>query len=200
MLTIGVTGGIASGKTTVAESFARRGIAWVDVDHIAREIVAPGEPAFEAIRARFGEAVIDDHQQLDRRALRTIIFNDPAQRQWLESVTHPRIRERLIERLEAMPGPYRLLVSPLLFETGQHALVDRTLVVDVPETVQLERTTRRDGVDEPQARAIIHAQMPRSERLARADDMIENHGDRADIEARIDTLDRFYRQLAHDLA
>lgn len=196
MLTIGLTGGIASGKTTVADGFARRGIAWVDVDHIAREVVVPGEPAFEAIRERFGDSVIDAERGLDRRALRAIVFADPEQRRWLESVTHPRIRERLLERLAAMPGPYRLLVSPLLFETGQQALVDRSLVVDVPEALQIERTARRDGVDVAQAAAIVKAQMPRAERLARADDVIANDGTPDQIEARIDELDRFYRRLA----
>lgn len=198
-LTIGVTGGIASGKSTVARAFAALGIPWVDADDIAREVVAPGEPALAAIAERYGERVLDAQGHLNRRALREIVFADPEERRWLESQTHPRIRERLEARLAAMaagPAPYHLLVSPLLLESGQAALVDRILVIDVPEAEQVQRTASRDGVDETQARAIIAAQLDRQARLARADDIIDNSGDEAALTRQVEALDRRFRRLA----
>src|SRR5690554_2205329 len=157
---IGVTGGIASGKSTVALAFAALGIPWVDADDVAREVVEPGEPALAEIVARFGEQVLHSDGRLNRRALREIVFAEPAERRWLEGVTHPRIRQRLLahlERMQAEGAPYVLLVSPLLFESGQSQLVDRCLVVDVPESLQIARTAARDEVGEAQARAIIAA-------------------------------------------
>ncbi|WP_040241744.1 dephospho-CoA kinase [Chromohalobacter japonicus] len=195
---IGVTGGIASGKSTVAAMFAELGIPWVDADLVARDIVAPGEPALDAIVARYGNSLLDAHGELQRRALRDIVFADDGERAWLESVTHPRIRQRLRERLEAIrqdAAPYGLLVSPLLFETDQVSLVDRRLVIDVPETLQVARTQARDEVSEAQAHAILAAQMPRQERLALADDVIENHGDMTALKAQVAELDARYRQL-----
>lgn len=198
-LIIGMTGGIASGKSTVARAFARLGIPWVDADDVAREIVEPGEPALAEIAERYSDRILGADGRLDRRALREIVFADPGERRWLESVTHPRIRERLLERLTAFRrggAPYALLVSPLLFESGQHELVDRTLVIDVPEALQIQRTARRDDVDEAQARAIIDAQMRRAERLERADDVLDNDTDEAGLTERVAALDRQYRALA----
>lgn len=198
-LTIGMTGGIASGKSSVARAFEAHGIPWVDADDVAREVVQPGEPALDEIAARFGEAALLPDGRLDRRALRAIVFADEAERRWLESVTHPRIRERLeatLAHLAAGPAPYHLLVSPLLFESGQHALADRCLVIDVPEELQVSRTASRDGVDETQVRAIIAAQMPRETRLTRADDVLDNSGDPASLARQVAELDRRYRELA----
>ena len=195
---IGVTGGIASGKSTVALAFAALGIPWVDADDVAREVVEPGEPALAEIAARFGESVLHSDGRLNRRALREIVFAEPTERRWLEGVTHPRIRQRLIahlERMQAEGAPYVLLVSPLLFESGQSQLVDRCLVIDVPESLQIARTASRDEVGEVQARAIIAAQMSRSERLARADDVIDNSRGEAELTAQVAELDRRYRQL-----
>ena len=197
---IGVTGGIASGKSTVARAFAALGAPWVDADDVAREVVEPGEPALQEIAARYSRArVLNEDGTLNRRALREIVFADPAERRWLESVTHPRIRARLTEhlaRLEATGAPYVLLVSPLLFESGQSEMTDRTLVIDVPEALQIERTAARDDVDEAQARAIVAAQMPRAERLARADDVLDNGGSETQMQRRVAELDQYYRQLA----
>lgn len=198
-LTIGVTGGIASGKSAVAREFAKLGIPWVDADIVAREVVEPGEPALIEIAEYFGSQVIDAEGRLDRRALRSLVFADEGARHWLESVTHPRIRERLLGYLDAMRqsgAPYHLLVSPLLFESGQHKLADRCLVVDVPETLQVARTIRRDDVDEPQARAIIKAQMPRTQRLALADDVVDNQGNHEALARQVADLDDKYRRLA----
>ncbi len=195
---VGVTGGIASGKSTVARAFAALGVPWVDADDVAREVVEPGEPALAEIAGRYGERVLQADGSLNRRALREIVFADEGERRWLESVTHPRIRQRIVaqlERLQAEGAPSVLLVSPLLFESGQSELADRCLVIDVPESLQIARTAARDDVDDAQARAIVAAQMPRSERLARADDVIDNTGSEADLTAQVAELDRRYRQL-----
>ncbi|MEA2117401.1 dephospho-CoA kinase [Halovibrio sp. HP20-50] len=198
---IGLTGGIGSGKSTVARAFETLGAAWVDADDVAREVVAPGEPALLAIKQRFGDSVIHQDGSLNRAALRDIVFKDPAQRQWLESVTHPKVRERLwqhLERLNAEGAPYVLLVSPLLFESGQDALVDRSIVVDVPQHVQLSRTRERDGVSESQVHAILAAQLPREQRLSKANDVIDNSGDHASMMAQVARLDERFRQLSSD--
>ncbi|PMR73521.1 dephospho-CoA kinase [Billgrantia endophytica] len=197
---IGVTGGIASGKSTVARAFEALGVPWVDADDVAREVVEPGEPALAEIAAHFGQRMLREDGTLDRRALRELVFTDPAERKWLEATTHPRIRQRLmahLERLQAKGAPYVLLVSPLLFESGQHVMADRCLVIDVPESLQIARTAARDEVDETQARAIVAAQMPRDERLARADDVIDNGGGETSLAAQVAKLDRLYRELAH---
>jgi dephospho-CoA kinase len=198
---IGLTGGIGSGKSTVARAFETLGAAWVDADDVAREIVAPGESALLAIRAHFGDRVLNQDGTLNRAALREIVFNDPHQRQWLESVTHPTIRKRLLqhlERLNAQGAPYVLLVSPLLFESGQNALVSRSIVVDVPQHLQLSRTQQRDGVSESQVHAILAAQLSREQRLAKADDVIDNSGDHASMMNQVARLDKQYRRLLND--
>ncbi|WP_301583741.1 dephospho-CoA kinase [Halomonas alkaliantarctica] len=194
---IGLTGGIGSGKSTVARAFAELGIGWVDADDVAREVVALGEPALTAIAEHFGTHVLNTDGTLNRSALRTIIFEDPQQRQWLESVTHPRVRERLFLHINRLKqhSPYVLLVSPLLFESGQDKLVDRTLVIDVPESLQLERTLARDGVSETQVRAILAAQLPREERLAKGDDVIDNSENHADMMRQVVKLDQHYRAI-----
>ncbi|MCZ0926565.1 dephospho-CoA kinase [Halomonas janggokensis] len=194
---IGLTGGIGSGKSTVARTFGGRGIGWVDADDVAREVVAPGEPALDAIRQHFGPRVINQDGALDRAALREIIFEAPEQRRWLEQLTHPLIRERIIAQLDNIqsgPSPYALLVSPLLFESGQAALVNRTLVIDIPTDMQLSRTLERDGVSEANVRAILDAQMSREERCARADDIIDNSRDMAHIQRQVARLDQYYRE------
>lgn len=198
---IGLTGGIGSGKSTVARAFETLGAAWVDADDVAREVVTPGEPALTAITERFGNQVINQDGTLNRAALRDIVFKDPAQRQWLESITHPKIRERLlqhIERLKSAGAPYVLLVSPLLFESGQDALVSRCVVVDIPTELQLFRTLKRDGVSESQVHAILAAQLPREQRLAKADDVIDNSGDHASMMQQVSKLHERYRHLLHD--
>lgn len=198
---IGLTGGIGSGKSTVARAFETLGAASVDADDVAREIVLPGELALLAIKNRFGDQVIHQDGTLNRAALRDIIFKDPEQRQWLESVTHPKIRERLLQhlaQLKTQGAPYVLLVSPLLFESGQNALVNRAIVVDVPQALQLSRTQQRDGVSESQVHAILAAQLSREQRLAQADDVIDNSGDHASMMEQVVRLDQRYRQLLND--
>lgn len=192
---VGLTGGIGSGKSTVARAFGSLGIGWVDADDVAREVVMPGEPALAAISEHFGHDVLHADGTLNRAALRSIVFDNPAERKWLESVTHPRVRERILVHLERLQrqSPYVLLVSPLLFESGQDKLVDRTVVVDVPVELQLSRTRARDDVSEAQVHAILAAQLPREERLTKANDVIDNSGDHASMMQQVTQLDQHYR-------
>lgn len=172
----GLTGGIGSGKSTVARLFGELGVHWVDADDVAREVVEPGTPALERIAKHFGEQILTSEGALDRAQLRGIVFQQPEERAWLESLLHPIIRDELIRQLnpENYQLPYVLLVSPLLLETDQHELVDRIIVIDVPKDVQLERTMARDTNSREQVERIIAAQMSREDRLARADEVIDN--------------------------
>ncbi len=192
---VGLTGGIGSGKSTVARAFGSLGIGWVDADDVAREVVMPGEPALAAISEHFGNDVLHADGTLNRAALRSIVFDNPTELKWLESVTHPRVRERILVHLERLQrqSPYVLLVSPLLFESGQDKLVDRTVVVDVPVELQLSRTRARDDVSEAQVHAILAAQLPREERLTKANDVIDNSGDHASMMQQVTQLDQHYR-------
>lgn len=194
--TVGLTGGIASGKSLVASAFERLGIEIVDADHIARDVVEPGQPALAEIEARFGPEVIGPDGQLLRRRLRNIVFADAGARADLEAITHPRIREQLARRRDAAQSEYCLLVVPLLIKSGMADLVDRVLVVDAPEAVQLERLVARDDVDEGLARSMIAAQDTRGLRLGAADDVLVNTGPRADIADLAAALHAGYSRLA----
>ena len=173
---VGLTGGIGSGKSTVARLFGELGVHWVDADDVAREVVEPGTPALAEIAEHFGERILNSEGALDRAQLRGIVFEKPEERVWLESLLHPIIREELIRQLnpENYSLPYVLLVSPLLLETDQHELVDRIIVIDVPKEIQLERTMARDTNSREQVERIIAAQISREDRLARADEVIDN--------------------------
>ncbi|MFO7551958.1 MAG: dephospho-CoA kinase [Haliea sp.] len=176
-LIIGITGGIGSGKSAVTDRFAQRDITVVDADQAARVVVEPGRPALEAIAAHFGGDILQADGSLDRAALRSIVFADPAQRQWLEQLTHPLIGEEIRAQLAASRSPYTILSSPLLLESSsQRELAELVVVVDVPEEVQLARTMDRDANDEAQVRRIMAAQLPRDERLALADIVVDNSG------------------------
>ncbi|WP_423821372.1 dephospho-CoA kinase [Salinisphaera sp. SPP-AMP-43] len=195
-LCIGLTGGIASGKSVVAAAFERLGVAIIDADSVARQIVEPGEPALDEIIARFGADIVDDSGQLKRRELRTIVFDDDDARADLEAITHPRIREELARQRDAADSEYCILVVPLLIKSSMIELVDRVLVIDAPEHVQIERLTTRDDVDETLARKMIAAQEAREERLAHADDVLINTGPRKDIADLAAALHAGYQRLA----
>ena len=171
---LGLTGGIGSGKSSVAALFAQQGIALVDADLMARLVVAPGQPALSAISQHFGPELITPSGELDRAALRARVFNHPEEKQWLESLLHPLIRSEMERQSEAATSPYVIWVVPLLFEQQLHRLVHRTLVVDASEMTQVARACRRDGSDPALIRQIIAAQLPRAARLALADDVIDN--------------------------
>ncbi len=194
---VGLTGGIGSGKSTVAAFFAELGVDVVDADIIAREVVASGEPALAAIAARFGSAVIADDGSLNRRALRQRVFGNPTDKDWLNALLHPLIRERMVTACAEAASPYCLLVVPLLVENNLTGLCQRVLVVDVSAERQLARTIRRDQANEAQIRAIMAAQASREQRLAAADDVIDNNG--TDLDRIKDDVNRLHRQYL-DLA
>lgn len=185
---IGLTGGIASGKSAVSRAFEALGVTVVDTDVIAREVVMPGSPALEEIRQTFGDAVVAADGTLDRRGLREQVFADDTRRRELEAILHPRIRALTLERAAQAAGDYVVIVVPLLVETGFDRLVDRVVVVDCPEAQQLQRLMHRDGQDEAAARRILAAQASREARLARADHVIDNSGALAGTEAQVAAL------------
>lgn len=187
---VGLTGGIGSGKSAAAAIFAELGVPVVNADQVAREVVEPGQPALDQIAAHFGASLLDSDGRLDRRQLREIVFNDPAQKRWLEALLHPLIRSRIIDQLGRLSTPYAILESPLLFESGQRELVACAVVVDVDEQTQLCRTTARDGVDLAQARRILAAQMDRPTRRAQADYLIDNSGDLLALRLQVEALHR----------
>jgi dephospho-CoA kinase len=195
-LRIGLTGGIASGKSTVAQLFAGHGVPVIDLDLVAREVVAPGEPALAAIVAEFGPDVLDAAGQLDRASLRARVFQDPAERKRLEALLHPRILEAAVRHAETAGGPYQVIVAPLLVEFGLTGWVDRVLVVDCPAETQLQRLLARDGGDETLARAILATQASREQRLAAADDVIVNDGPPERLAEAVAALDAVYREMA----
>ncbi|WP_426697668.1 dephospho-CoA kinase [Aeromonas hydrophila] len=201
MYVVAITGGIGSGKTTVANQFAELGIEVVDADVIAREAVEPGTPALAAIAAHFGSAVITPDGQLDRRRLRERVFTDPQAKGWLNALLHPLIRTEMQRQCAAARSPYCLLVVPLLVENRLTALANRVLVIDVDEATQIERTCRRDGVSREQAQAILAAQASRAERLAAADDVLDNqNGTPEAIKSRILALHETYLAFASQQA
>ena len=187
---IGLTGGIGSGKSTVARMFGALGVHWVDADDVARQVVEPGTQALRAIADHFGESILQGNGELDRAALRQKVFEDPEQRRWLEGLLHPIIRQELIRQLspEDYNLPYVMLVSPLLLETNQHELVERIVVVDVPEEIQIERTMTRDGNSREQVERILAAQMPRAARREKADAIINNAQPLERVEASVHAL------------
>lgn len=196
MLRVGLTGGIASGKSSVAEHFARLGATVIDTDQIARDVVEPGEPALAALVGALGSGILGPDGWLDRAALRRRLFADAALRRRVEGILHPAILGEMERRARAAGGPYQLLVIPLLAETGRPAIVDRVLVVDCPESVQIERLMRRDGTDEAEARQALAAQAGRAERLSLADDTVDNGGPPGALAAQVAALDGRYRALA----
>lgn len=194
---LGVTGGIGSGKTAATDYFQTLGIVVVDADVVAREVVQPGQSALAAIVQHFGQDVLAADGSLDRRKLREIVFADVSQRQALEAITHPAIHAELIRQLQIASSPYAILATPLLWETGQAKLVQHSLVIDVPEALQLQRASLRDGNSEAQIKAIMAAQLSREQRLAKADDVISNTGSLNDLYAEINRLHPLYLQRAN---
>lgn len=196
MLRIGLTGGIASGKTTVADLFAARGATVLDTDVIAREVVEPGRPALGALVNALGSDILDDAGRLDRAALRRELFEDDATRREIEALLHPAILSELERQARQAPGPYQVFVIPLLVENRLEKIVDRVLVVDCPEEEQLRRLMARDGEGRESARQMLAAQATREQRLAYADDVVDNGGPAAGLAAQVAALDLKYRGLA----
>ncbi|MDE2259397.1 MAG: dephospho-CoA kinase [Betaproteobacteria bacterium] len=194
---VGVTGGIGSGKSTVAGLFAELGAGVVDTDAISHQLTAPGGAAIPAIREKFGEAFINEDGSLNRTALRDHVFNHPPARKQLEAIMHGRIRDTVVAALEAAAQPYVLLVVPLLIEVGSYRpLLSRVLVVDCEEDLQIKRALARRDMSLQAVHAIMAAQTDRKTRLRVADDVIENNGDLKSLESVIRTMDRQYRAMA----
>ena len=195
-LRIGLTGGIASGKSTVASFFADLGVPVIDTDVIAREVVAKGAPALAEIRAKFGDEVFNVDGMLDRKKMRNLVFSDDSKRRQLEGILHPRIREAALNQAEAVTDPYMIIVVPLLVESPMKEFMDRVLVVDCSEEVQLSRLLARDTENDEQARRIIAAQASRNERLAIADDVVLNDAGLDQTRTRIEALHKKYLELS----
>lgn len=193
--TLGLTGGIGSGKSAAAQHFIDLGVHVIDADHAARWVVEPGRPALEQIAQHFGDSVLQADGQLDRAALRKLIFEVPEQRRWLEALLHPLIAKEIVSHLARAESPYAILVSPLLIESGQFRMTQRILVIDVPQQLQIERTLQRDQISEQQVQAILQAQASREERLRHADDVLVNDRDHAWLRSEVERLHHFYLTL-----
>jgi len=196
MLIIGLTGGISSGKSTVANIFAQYGVPIIDMDVIAREVVEPGQPALEDIIRLFGQGYLLNNGELNRAMLRDTIFNDTGKRKQLEGILHPRIRETVKSRLAQLHAPYAIIVIPLLLETRQDDLLDRILVVDTAVEEQIRRTANRDHISEKQVKKILATQVDRQTRLDAADDIIRNSDGIDELSRQVASLHQHYLALA----
>ncbi|GIU15600.1 dephospho-CoA kinase [Shewanella sp. MBTL60-007] len=193
---VGLTGGIGSGKTTVANLFAELGITLVDADVIARDVVMKGSDGLAQIAQHFGDDILLDDGSLDRAKLRERIFQDDAERVWLNGLLHPLIRETMLKQCEQAQSNYVIMVVPLLFENGLDSLVDRTLLVDISPELQQQRTMCRDSVTAQQVKNIIGSQASRAEKLSKADDVIDNQGKISALKCKVEALHNFYLKLS----
>ncbi len=200
LFTVGLTGGIGSGKSTVAERFAALGVAVVDSDVAAYDVVVPGSPALRQLAEHFGNELVREDGTLDRPQLRARVFAEASERRWLEQLLHPLIRERCQQQLDAVRGPYALFVVPLLVEAESALAVDRVLVVDLPEEEQLRRAMQRDRADANSVRAIMASQASRAQRCERADDLVDNSGPPEALVAAVEALHQRYLLLAAEAA
>jgi len=198
MWTVGLTGGIGSGKSAASALFEQHGICVVDADVVAREVVGSETPALGKIAEHFGADILDTHGKLDRAKLRAIIFSKLDEKKWLENLLHPLIREEIKKKLNNAYSPYAILVSPLLFETDQHLLVNRTLLIDLPEALQRSRAAKRDNSNAEQIQKIIDNQLSRECKIDRADDIISNMHDFAYLREEVDRQHLHYLELAHE--
>ncbi|VVC75338.1 Dephospho-CoA kinase [Aquicella siphonis] len=198
MLVVGLTGGIGSGKTTVANLFAERGVPVIDADIVAREITTPDKPAFAKIVKHFGDDVVMPGGTLNRSRLRSIIFADKRERLWLENLLHPLIRDEMRKQLSALSVPYCIAVIPLLLEVEFYSFINRILVIDAPESAQVDRVLSRDRSSRSEIEAILKSQASRHDRRAKAHDVIVNDGVIADLAPQIEKLHAMYTQLGRE--
>ena len=196
MFKVALTGGIAAGKTAVSDYFQTLGVPVIDTDIISRQIVEPGQSAFKAIVEQFGSEMLSQDGRLNRKALRETVFNQPQKRRQLENITHPAIHQAVMTQLKSLQANYVILVIPLLVESGNKYQQDRVLLVDIPESLQIQRVMQRDQISEQQAKQILQAQSTRQQRLDIADDVIVNSGDISNLQQQIAELHRKYLALA----
>ncbi len=196
MFVVGLTGGIGSGKTVASDRFEELGVKVVDADIASRVVVEIGKPALSSIEGEFGSDVISDDGSLNRAKLREIIFKDDEAKSWLESLLHPLIGQHILDEIASATSRYVILVSPLLFETTQFQMCNRTLLIDVPKDIQILRTAKRDKVPESQVEKIIASQMDRDQKIGKADDVIVNDGEISDLISKIDKIHQRYIELA----
>ena len=196
MFVVGLTGGIGSGKTVASDRFEELGVKVVDADIASRVVVEIGKPALSSIEGEFGSDVISNDGSLNRAKLREIIFKDDEAKSWLESLLHPLIGQHILDEIASATSRYVILVSPLLFETTQFQMCNRTLLIDVPKDIQILRTAKRDKVPESQVEKIIASQMDRDQKIGKADDVIVNDGEIGDLISKIDKIHQRYIELA----
>lgn len=197
---VGLTGGIGCGKTTVSNEFAKHNICIVDADVVARQMVAPGSQCLAAISEKFGPQILLPDGNLNRATLRQAIFANPQDKQWLDNLMHPAIRQQMQDELNNATSTYAILSAPLLFENGLDKMVDVTLVVDIPEQIQIERTTARDNVDSEQIKNIIKVQIDRNSRREKADYIIDNNEPWVKVQPQIALLHQKFIALTVDSA
>lgn len=195
MLIVGLTGGVSSGKSLAANFFAELGVPIVDTDLLAREVVIPNTPGYNAILQHYGDAILNSDKTIDRKKLKEIVFHNANERLWLENTIHPLIRELTKKRVDEISAPYCIVVIPLLVEKWPHPLINRVLVVDIKPELQLKRLIERDGCTTEIAQQIINSQATREQRLALADDVIENNHDIASLKAQVQNLNEHYLTL-----
>lgn len=196
ILRIGLTGGVASGKSTVADHFSELKVRVIDADQIARQLVEPGQPLLARLQAEFGAGLVDEHGQLDRKQLRQQVFEAPSQRARLEALMHPPILSAMLEAADAASGDYLIMMIPLLAETGAEKMVDRVLLVDCEPAEQIDRLVLRDGIDRRLAEQMLAAQASREARLALADEVLTNSGSLDDLGPAVARLHGFYNRLS----
>ncbi len=195
-LRVGLTGGIGSGKSTICQQFDALGVPVIDADHIAHRVVATGQPALQELAHHFGKKIINPDGSLNRAALRKIIFNQPHQKRYVETLLHPLILQQIQQQLEAIAYPYVIIEIPLLIEAGWQPYVDKILVVDLPKSLQIERLMKMDDIKEKELLQIIDSQLSRSERINQADQVIDNSVNRQEISRQIGKIHQHYLQLA----
>ncbi len=195
-LCIGLTGGIGSGKSTATDLFVSLGVPCIDADDVSRQVVERGSDAIQEISSTFGQDVLDKQGNLDRKKMRQIVFDDSKAREKLESIVHPRVYARINDFIKSVSYPYCIISSPLLIEKRNNYTHDRVLVIDVPESLQLTRASERDSQGEEEIAKIIQSQVPRTERLEAADDIISNDGDMENLRAQVNALHQGYLELA----
>ena len=196
MFKVGLTGGIGSGKTTVAGYFSALNIPVIDADEIAHKLLTPDRPVYQEVIDTFGEKILDNRKLIDRSRLRALVFEDPAKRNALEEIIHPRVRSEINRQLEKTSAPYCIIVVPLLIEAGYADFVDNILVIDADESAQLKRVKERSGLNEDEIKNIMSAQVGRQKRLAHADEVITNDGSLSELKKKVERLHKRYTEMA----